>query len=193
MGDDTHNGGTSMTEKPPLEELYEDLVKATDLIDSLAAFSNLCKGLDINASNYKTVYQLVKAKLQVWRSQALLTKLEKKSKHVEYKNKPCARSKVLVIGAGPCGLRVAIEAAFLGAHVCVVEKRDSFSRNNVLHLWPFLIVDLKNIGVKAFFGKFCAGSLDHISKFNCSIVVGSVIVSFFLLLYWVYVLCALSV
>jgi len=71
---------------------------------------------------------------------------------------------VLVIGAGPTGLRVAIETALLGARVVIVEKRDSFSRNNVLHLWPHTIHDLKALGAKKFFGKFCAGVIDHISK-----------------------------
>lgn len=46
----------------------------------------------------------------------------------------------------------------------VVEKRDRLSRNNVLHLWPFVIQDLKGLGAKKFFGKFCAGAIDHISK-----------------------------
>jgi len=45
-----------------------------------------------------------------------------------------------------------------------VEKRDRLSRNNVLHLWPFVIQDLKLLGAKKFFGKFCAGAIDHISK-----------------------------
>jgi len=48
--------------------------------------------------------------------------------------------------------------------VVVVEKRDRLSRNNVLHLWPFVIQDLKGLGAKKFFGKFCAGAIDHISK-----------------------------
>ena len=72
---------------------------------------------------------------------------------------------MLIIGSGPCGLRTAIEVALLGAKAVVVEKRDRFSRNNVLHLWPFLITDLKNLGAKKFFGKFCAGSIEHISKY----------------------------
>ena len=76
-----------------------------------------------------------------------------------------SHTQVLVIGAGPCGLRCAIECAFLGAKTVIIEKRDSFSRNNVLHLWPFLINDLRNLGAKKFFGKFCAGAIDHISKF----------------------------
>ena len=70
---------------------------------------------------------------------------------------------VLIIGGGPCGLRSAIEAQLLGAKVVVVEKRDRVSRNNVLHLWPFVIQDLRALGAKKFFGKFCAGSIDHIS------------------------------
>lgn len=69
-----------------------------------------------------------------------------------------------MIGAGPCGLRAAVELSFLGARVVVLEKRDAFSRNNVLHLWPFAIHDLRGLGAKKFYGKFCAGSIDHISE-----------------------------
>ena len=61
-------------------------------------------------------------------------------------------------------MRFAIEAALLGCDIVVVEKRPYFSRNNVLHLWPFTIDDLKRLGAKKFYGQFCAGSLDHISK-----------------------------
>ena len=72
----------------------------------------------------------------------------------------------LIIGAGPCGLRTAIELAFLGAKVVLLEKRDAFSRNNVLHLWPFTIQDLRGLGAKKFYGKFCAGAIDHISEYR---------------------------
>lgn len=72
----------------------------------------------------------------------------------------------LIIGAGPCGLRTAIELALLGAKVVLVEKRDAFSRNNVLHLWPFTIQDLRGLGAKKFYGKFCAGAIDHISEWE---------------------------
>ncbi len=72
---------------------------------------------------------------------------------------------VLIVGAGPCGLRMAIEARLLGARVTVVEMRNYVTRNNVLHLWPSVIHDLKSIGTKLFFRRFCIGSIDHISKF----------------------------
>ena len=78
---------------------------------------------------------------------------------------PLWHGQVLVIGCGPCGLRAAIEAQLLGARVVLLEKRDRFSRNNVLHLWPMVIHDLKALGAKKFFGKFCAGAIDHISEY----------------------------
>lgn len=59
---------------------------------------------------------------------------------------------------------MAIELALLGARVVLLEKRDSFSRNNVLHLWPFTIHDLRALGAKKFYGHFCTGTLDHISE-----------------------------
>ncbi len=138
--------------------------KGEDLLEVIDLFNQLCESLNINTRNYKTVYQSLTSKLTSWKCKNLWNKIDKKAKHVDYKNKPCAKLKTAVIGAGPCGLRAAIELALLGAEVIVIEKRNSFSRNNVLHLWPFLIVDLKSLGAKVFYGKFCAGSLDHISK-----------------------------
>ena len=76
----------------------------------------------------------------------------------------CPNLQVVIVGCGPCGLRTAIEATLMGAQVTVCEKRTSFTRNNVLHLWPYVIEDLKLLGVKQFFPKFCTGSMNHISK-----------------------------
>lgn len=73
-------------------------------------------------------------------------------------------SQCLVLGAGPCGLRTAIELALLGAQVVLLEKRTSFTRNNVLHLWHYTIKDLQNLGAKKFYGRFCSGSIHHISE-----------------------------
>ena len=42
-------------------------------------------------------------------------KFDKRASHKVYmKGKACAGQRVLVIGAGPCGLRTAIEAQLLG-------------------------------------------------------------------------------
>ena len=74
--------------------------------------------------------------------------------------------RVLIVGAGPVGLRLAIDCILLGSEVIVIEKRNTFSRNNVLHLWPFTIDDLRQLGAKKFYGKFCAGAIDHISEYQ---------------------------
>ena len=77
--------------------------------------------------------------------------------HAHIANQTAAKGiRVLIVGAGPTGLRLAIDCILLGAEVVVIEKRDTFSRNNVLHLWPFTIEDLKQLGAKKFYGKFCA-------------------------------------
>lgn len=44
-----------------------------------------------------------------------------------------------------------------------MEKRDEFTRNNVIHLWPSVINDMCAFESKRFYGKFCVGSIDHIS------------------------------
>jgi len=68
----------------------------------------------------------------------------------------------VVVGAGPGGLVTAMECAFMGARVTVIEKRDYLSRNNILHLWPFTMKYLASIGAKTFYPKFGTGGVDHI-------------------------------
>ena len=38
---------------------------------------------------------------------------------------------VLIVGAGPCGLRTAIEMAFLGASVTVIDSRKEFRKTSL--------------------------------------------------------------
>ncbi|XP_055365630.1 protein-methionine sulfoxide oxidase mical3a isoform X30 [Betta splendens] len=144
--------------------LFDGFVQATTCKGTLKAFQELCDHLDVKPTENKVFYHKLKSKLNYWKAKALWAKLDKRASHKEYKKgRACANSKCLIIGAGPCGLRTAIELAFLGAKVVLLEKRDAFSRNNVLHLWPFTIQDLRGLGAKKFYGKFCAGAIDHIS------------------------------
>eukprot|EP00106_Octopus_bimaculoides_P005041 XP_014772483.1 PREDICTED: protein-methionine sulfoxide oxidase MICAL3-like isoform X3 [Octopus bimaculoides] len=144
--------------------LFDQFVNAGTCKSILHTFQLLCDALDIKQTDHRHFYRRLKLRLTSWKAQSLWAKLDKRASHKEYrKGEACTNTKVLIIGSGPCGLRTAIEIALLGGKAVVLEKRDSFSRNNVLHLWPFLITDLKNFGAKKFFGKFCAGSIDHIS------------------------------
>ncbi|XP_060749409.1 F-actin-monooxygenase mical1 [Tachysurus vachellii] len=127
-------------------------------------FGELCHHLELDAQDYRHFYSKLKERLNYWKAKELWQKIDKRAAHPDYEQgKSCANTKCLVLGAGPCGLRTAVELALLGAQVVLLEKRTSFSRNNVLHLWPYTIRDLRNLGAKKFYGKFCSGSLDHIS------------------------------
>uniref|UniRef100_A0A671S5F8 F-actin monooxygenase n=1 Tax=Sinocyclocheilus anshuiensis TaxID=1608454 RepID=A0A671S5F8_9TELE len=144
--------------------LFDRFVQATTCKGTLKAFQELCDFLELKPNEYRVFYHKLKSKLNYWKAKALWAKLDKRASHKEYKKgRSCANTKCLIIGAGPCGLRTAIELGFLGAKVVLLEKRDAFSRNNVLHLWPFTIHDLRGLGAKKFYGKFCAGAIDHIS------------------------------
>lgn len=144
--------------------LFENFVQASTCKGTLQAFSILCRQLELDPLDHSNFYNSLKAAVSTWKVKALWTKLDKRAQHKVYnQNKACQGTRCLIIGGGPCGLRTAIELALLGCKVVVIEKRDTFSRNNVLHLWPFTIHDLRALGAKKFYGKFCAGSIDHIS------------------------------
>ncbi|NXC46024.1 MICA2 monooxygenase, partial [Penelope pileata] len=145
-------------------QIFENFIQASTCKGTIQAFNILTRQLELDPLDSRNFYSKLKSRVTTWKAKALWNKLDKRANHKEYKRgKSCMNTKCLIIGGGPCGLRTAIELAFLGAKVVVVEKRDTFSRNNVLHLWPFTIHDLRGLGAKKFYGKFCAGSIDHIS------------------------------
>uniref|UniRef100_A0A8C4ZT34 F-actin monooxygenase n=1 Tax=Gadus morhua TaxID=8049 RepID=A0A8C4ZT34_GADMO len=145
-------------------QLFETFVQATTCKGTLQAFSILCRQMDLDPLDYTHFYSRLKAAISSWKVKSLWTKLDKRAGQKVYNHgEACQGTKCLIVGGGPCGLRTAIELALLGCKVVVIEKRDTFSRNNVLHLWPYTIHDLRALGAKNFYGKFCAGSLDHIS------------------------------
>ncbi|CAH8679921.1 unnamed protein product [Schistosoma haematobium] len=149
-----------------LEEKFDLFCSATTFESILACFYELCDGVVSKPTkqSWNIFHELSVNLKSYWKAAALFSKLEKRVKMKQYHHQTLCRDiNVLVIGCGPCGMRCAIELALLGARVIIIEKRHTFSRNNVLHLWPYLIEDLKALGAKTFFGKFCAGSIDHIS------------------------------
>ncbi|XP_045889364.1 F-actin-monooxygenase MICAL2 isoform X4 [Micropterus dolomieu] len=156
--------GETEEERDNVGKLFENFVQASTCKETLQAFNVLCRQLDLDPADHSTFYSSLKAKVTTWKAKALWTKLDKRMSHKEYKKgQACVGTKCLILGGGPCGLRTAIELALMGAKAVVIEKRDSFSRNNVLHLWPYTIHDLRGLGAKKFYGKFCAGAIDHIS------------------------------
>jgi hypothetical protein len=151
------------------DALFARFSEETDPQCILKTFGELCNEICLDPAQYEGFFQALKDSFTSWKASAMFQLLQGRAKHPDYHSadgsKSCAGKRVLVIGAGPVGLRAAIEAAFLGAKVDVVEKRTSFTRNNSLHLWPFLITDLKNLGAKKFYGRFCSSTIDHICEY----------------------------
>uniref|UniRef100_A0A3P8UG86 Uncharacterized protein n=1 Tax=Amphiprion percula TaxID=161767 RepID=A0A3P8UG86_AMPPE len=128
------------------QELFDEFVSAATCRAALRSFGQLCEHLQLNRSAAeRPLYRPIKRHLNYWRANALWAKLDRRAAQMEYlRARACSNMTCVIIGAGPCGLRTAVELSFMGARVVLLEKRDSFSRNN-------------------FYGKFCAGSIDHIS------------------------------
>ncbi|KRZ24818.1 Protein-methionine sulfoxide oxidase MICAL2 [Trichinella pseudospiralis] len=138
-------------------------IEASSLKSAMMAYCQLVCLCDPDRSDPYKFYTSIRGKLNWWKVNPLWELLDKRFAQVEYLNQQAGKNlKALVVGAGPCGLRMAIECAFLGAKVVVLEKRGKFSRNNLLHIWPNAKEDLKNLGAKIFYPKFCVGSINHI-------------------------------
>lgn len=129
-------------------------------------FEKLFSKLLLNFPNLTHFFRLKQADRfcdSSFKQKQLWELLDKRRQQKVYQNQTvCRGMNVLIVGAGPCGLRAAIECALLGAQVVVVDSRDKFTRNNVLHLWKFVIEDLRGLGAKIFMPKFCTGSIEHI-------------------------------
>uniref|UniRef100_H0V032 [F-actin]-monooxygenase MICAL1 n=1 Tax=Cavia porcellus TaxID=10141 RepID=H0V032_CAVPO len=148
----------------PAHAHFESFLQAQLCQDVLSSFRELCGALGVEPGCGLPQYHKIKAQLNYWSAKSLWAKLDKRASQPVYQQgQACTSTKCLVVGAGPCGLRAAVELALLGARVVLVEKRTKFSRHNVLHLWPFTIHDLRALGAKKFYGRFCTGTLDHIS------------------------------
>lgn len=162
--DEADRGPVDLNALSPADLFFHFCEKSLDVGPIREAFHILLDKLQLGSYQGLQLYEELKGKLTTWKAKSLWELLDKKLKQKEYcQQNACKGIRVLIVGAGPVGMRLAIECALLGCEPVIVEKRHYFSRNNVLHLWPFTIDDLKRLGAKKFYGQFCAGAIDHIS------------------------------
>ncbi|POM81163.1 Hypothetical protein PHPALM_905 [Phytophthora palmivora] len=146
---------------PTVRNSFKAFVAAQDLCDTLAAFNNLLTDCGLNSAQMNEPWHLyyhIRAVVYYnlgFRQKQLFRLLDARLNLGVYKQRPTANKSVCVVGAGPVGLRAAVELALLGGHVSVVEKRTKFSRENRLHLWPWVVQDLASLGAKVLFKNFC--------------------------------------
>uniref|UniRef100_K3WM31 Uncharacterized protein n=1 Tax=Globisporangium ultimum (strain ATCC 200006 / CBS 805.95 / DAOM BR144) TaxID=431595 RepID=K3WM31_GLOUD len=150
-----------VTVAPSVINSFNEFESAQNLLEIVTAFHKLladCGLTDFKLNQPWLVYEHVKAAVGPklgFRQKQLFKLLDAKLGTDVYKKRPAAHKRVCIIGAGPVGLRAAVEMSLLGAQVVVLEKRKHFSRENILHLWPWVVQDLTSLGAKVFFPQFC--------------------------------------
>ena len=99
-------------------EMFDHFCAATTMRQILGLYRNMCDIIGVRASPFNEFYPKFRASIRNWKAQALWKKFDARASHKVYnKGTACNGTRVLVIGAGPCGLRTAIEAQLLGAKV----------------------------------------------------------------------------
>ncbi|ETW08315.1 hypothetical protein, variant [Aphanomyces invadans] len=122
------------------------------------------KTFNVNRSTVRPnlVYSHLKRHLQPvlsFRQLRVFEILDRKRSESRLYAEAAARSRqVVIVGGGPVGLRTAIEVALLGGEAIVVEKRSNFNREQILHLFPWVVHDLTKLGAKMFYPQFCMSS-----------------------------------
>ena len=165
---------------PPSQHVLDNFqlyYEAVTFPEAKASFENVLCALELEPGPFHIFFPKLKNRLQrhlPYKFQAIWNILEKKSKLNVYGSGIASDYNVLVVGGGPCGLKSAIETQFLGAQTVVVEKRDDFTRNNVLKLWKFLLDDLKSIGIKNLYGQFATGEVNHIGIKTLQLVLAKI-------------------
>ncbi|GMF17285.1 unnamed protein product [Phytophthora lilii] len=146
---------------PGVLNAFKAFDAAQNLIETLSSFNKLLTECGLSGVKvdepwrvYNHIKSAVYSKLS-FRQKQLFKLLDARFNLDVYKRKPAAKKRVCIIGAGPVGLRAAVETALLGGQVVVLEKRKHFSRENILHLWPWVVQDLTALGAKVFFPSFC--------------------------------------
>ena len=117
-------------------DAFELFVQSETFSEALERFEELT--LDCRKVDSVDLLLELKKNVKNWKGVNLINKLIKKSENAVYfptrraahaikkGSRVALGKKVLIVGAGPCGLRTAIEMAFLGASVTVIDSRKEF-------------------------------------------------------------------
>eukprot|EP00834_Sanchytrium_tribonematis_P003171 NODE_115_length_18417_cov_0.666012.p3 type:complete len:544 gc:universal NODE_115_length_18417_cov_0.666012:12582-10951(-) len=135
--------------------LFEEFINANDAIPTIEAFEKV-KEVS-GGTGYVSIRNGILPSLP-FKHKQLFSTLDKRYNSDSIKTK----SKVVVSGAGPCGLRAAVELALLGHHVTLIELRSSCSRHNILKTWQATVDDMMGFGLNIFVPGFKSHGLLHL-------------------------------
>jgi hypothetical protein len=137
-----------------IEKLFNRFVSAESAPVTLRTFCQLVWRCGGGAEHTEPPYRRI-SRLDglPWRARSVWSILDRRAYLPEYTAAPLVGKRAVVCGAGPCGLRAALELALLGAKVVVTEKRtaaEACGRINRIHLWEWCKQDLFGWGAKIF-------------------------------------------
>jgi hypothetical protein len=89
----------------------------------------------------------------------LLAERRARVSHLRQEDRP----PLVVAGAGPVGLRSAIEAILLGFPTTIVERRTQVSRHNIIKTWQHTVDDFVSLGAQVFFPGLRAHDVPHLA------------------------------
>jgi len=133
--------------------------KPSEVLSEFAKLEHLIDGID--GMQAEETFNLMERWVNSDHVKGSLRALVKKTGHytsnlldratwTPYREKLWQGKKVVIVGGGPIGLRMAVEAAMLGADVTLGDARDGWTRANVMKMWPVAKSDLESIGFKEF-------------------------------------------
>jgi hypothetical protein len=145
--------------KGPAAAAWQEFVAASDVSEITSKFTKLLKAVQCEGLVAKTAMAgpgpivlrtLAEAAPRLPpRMKELVQLLSRRQAHTQYRQgEACAGLRTAIIGAGPVGLRCALELSLCGSNVIVIEGRAAWTRLNVLHLWSWVEADLTELGVK---------------------------------------------
>jgi len=141
-----------MNNSTPLKQF----LNANDLQQVIFSYDKLCP-TEPNETSFKYIHDT-----HYKENKQLFDILEAKRNEKQYNSQILKGKTSLIVGGGPAGLITAIETKLHGGNPIVIEKRNSFTRNNVVLLWDYTVDYLKSLGAKIIFRRFCSGGLHHI-------------------------------
>ena len=139
-----------------------DDIRAT--VSSYWLLRSAC-GLDDPAVKGREAFEIVNAAARAspaapLRIKELLERLSECWVEHEAAATACRGTRVVISGAGPSGLRAAVECALVGMDVRVLERCTTFSRVDVLSMWPQLADDLAGLGLRALCAPLAAAATE---------------------------------
>mmetsp|Transcript_10109 Transcript_10109/g.17785 ORF Transcript_10109/g.17785 Transcript_10109/m.17785 type:complete len:598 (+) Transcript_10109:95-1888(+) len=165
-------------EVEPVVQAFEAMVAATEMpegtkgLDKFAHLDSTVRGS--LSFRHKRIFEVLKTAIRtrenVAKTQAEAVSPGSADAMVKKAGDPFD-TRVFVSGAGPVGLRTAVENALLGHSVTIVERRGVFSRVNILMFWSQTMGDMVSLGAKVFYPKLVThGSPMHMGTREIQLV-----------------------